>query len=158
MAEVYESYGLKSSFQMAVGTSYAKSMKHFVSWGPVFETEPSCAHMENERLSIESMILATQIYATYLAQMASPFGELIKKHSSMTSLEKGLYLLSLFAEPPYRYDVAELAELTGINRTTIYRNLTSMEKFGFLKKDEQTKVYTMGSLAEKMFLAGKTKK
>ncbi|MGN1333514.1 MAG: M20/M25/M40 family metallo-hydrolase [Anaerovoracaceae bacterium] len=157
MADVYESYGLKSSFRTAAGTSYAKSMEHFVSWGPVFETEPSCAHMENERLSIESMILASQIYATYLAKMASSFGELMKRRSSMSSLEKGLYLLSLFAEPPYRYDVAELVELTGINRTTIYRNLTSLEEFGFLKRDDRTKIYTMGPMAEKMFRAGKVK-
>lgn len=153
MAEVYESYGLKSSFQTALGTSYAKSMKHFVSFGPVFDTEPSCAHMENERLSIESMLLASKIYANYLARMASSFDEFKKKQSAMSSLEKGLYLLSLFAEPPYRYDVQTLAALTEMNRTTVYRNLTSMEHAGYLKRDEETRTYRLGLMAEKMYRA-----
>lgn len=158
MAEVYESYGLKSSFQTALGTSYAKSMKHFVSFGPIFETEPSCAHMENERLSIESMLLASKIYANYLARMASPFDEFKKKQETMSSLEKGFYLLSLFAEPPYKYDVPTLAALTEMNRTTVYRNLTSMENAGYLLRDEETKTYTMGPMAEKMYQAYKADK
>ncbi len=151
MAEVYESYGLKSSFQMALGTSYAKSMEHFVSWGPVFETEPSCAHMENERISIESMILAAQMYAGFLARTASPLDEFKEKQDSMSSLEKGFYLLGLFAQPPYRFDVPTLAALTGMNRTTVYRNLSSMEKAGFLVRDEETKTYILGPMAEKLY-------
>lgn len=153
MADVYESYGYKASFQTAVGTSYAKSMKNFVSWGPVFETEPNCAHMENERLSIEAMVVASQMYANFLARMASPFEELKKKYANMTSLEKALYLLGLFAEPPYKYDVPTLADLTGMNRTTVYRNLTSLEKAGLLTRDEETRSYTAGHMWEKMYRA-----
>lgn len=158
MSEVYESYGLKSSFQTAVGTSYAKSMDHFVSWGPIFDTEPSCAHMENERLSIGSMVLAAQMYANFLAEAASPFNEFKKKQAGMSSLEKGLYLLGMFAEPPYRFDVPTLADLTQMNRTTVYRNLTSMERAVLLERDEETKTYTIGAMAEKMYQALKMKK
>lgn len=155
MANVYESYGYKASFQTAVGTSYAKSMKNFVSWGPVFETEPNCAHMENERLSIEAMVVASQMYANFLARMASPFEDLKKKYANMTSLEKALYLLSLFAEPPYKYDVPTLSELTGMNRTTVYRNLTSLERAGLLRREEETRSYTVGDMSKKMYEAFK---
>lgn len=158
MADVYESYGYKAAFKTAVGTSYAKSMKNFVSWGPVFETEPNCAHMENERLSIGAMITAGQMYANFLARMASPFEDLKKKYANMTSLEKALYLLSLFAQPPYRYDVPTLAGLTGMNRTTVYRNLSSLEEAGFLARDEETKSYTVGEMSKKMYEAFELKK
>ena len=150
MAEVYADYGYESSFQSALGTSYAKSMKHFVSFGPVFDTEPSCAHMEDERMSITAMITATQIYTTYIATMASPIGGIRKNAEKMTSLEKALFLLSLFTDPPYHYDVPGLVELTGMNRTTVYRNLSTLEKAGLLQKDPTTKAYSLGPLAEKM--------
>ena len=150
MAEVYADYGYESSFQSALGTSYAKSMKHFVSFGPVFQTEPSCAHMEDERMSITAMITATQIYTTYIATMASPIGGIRKNAEKMTSLEKALFLLSLFTDPPYHYDVPGLVELTGMNRTTVYRNLSTLEKAGLLQKDPTTKAYSLGPLAEKM--------
>ena len=48
-----------------------------------------------------------------------------KDMDNMTSLEKGLYLLSLFAEEPYAFTIAEIVKMTGLNRTTVYRNLTS---------------------------------
>lgn len=150
MAEVYRDYGYDSSFQSALGTSYAKSMDHFVSFGPVFQTEPSCAHMEDERMSITAMVTATQIYTTYIATIASPIGSIRKNADKMTSLEKALFLLTLFTEPPYRYDVAGLAELTGMNRTTIYRNLSALESIGLLKKNTATKIYSLGPLAKKM--------
>ena len=158
MSEVYESYGYKAAFKTAVGTSYAKSMKNFVSWGPVFETEPNCAHMENERLSITAMMVAGQMYANYLARMASPFEELKTKYADMSSLDKALCLLSLFTQPPYRYDVPTLSELTGMNRTTIYRNLTSLKNAGFLRRDEESKSYTVGEMADKMYAAYTLKK
>lgn len=150
MAGVYEEYGYKSSFETAVGSSYAKSMDHFVSWGPVFETEPNCAHTEDERLSIEAMVVATQMYTTYLATMASDIGTYKTNSGKMTSLDKALFLLELFTKEPYEYDVPTLAELTGMNRTTVYRNLTSLENTGLLVRNEETKKYTLGPLAVKM--------
>lgn len=150
MADVYSDYGYDSSFQSALGTSYAKSMDHFVSFGPVFQTEPSCAHMEDERMSIAAMITATQIYATYIATVASPIGSIRKNADKMTSLEKALFLLTLFTEPPYQYDVPGLAALTGMNRTTIYRNLSALEEVGLLQRNIMTKRYSMGPLAKKM--------
>lgn len=150
MAEVYEEYGYKSTFLTAMGTSYAKAMEHFICWGPVLDTQPSCAHMENERLSIENMIVATQMYATFIARDAGAYNQLRKNNKAMSSLEKALYLLDIFAEPPYRYDVPALVDLTGMNRTTIYRNLTTLEQMAFLDRDEETRSYTLGPMAEKI--------
>lgn len=65
----------------------------------------------------------------------------------MTSLEKALYLLFLFAEEPYEYTVPELAETTGLNRTTIYRNIVTLEENGLLIKNERGKSYKLGPMA-----------
>ena len=68
----------------------------------------------------------------------------------MSSLEKALFLLKFFLRKPYEYDVHTLVGHTGMNRTTVYRNLTSLEKFGFLVKDETSKKYVLGPSAEKI--------
>ena len=66
---------------------------------------------------------------------------------SMSSLQKGLYLLTIFARVPYKFTVSQLEEMTGFNRTTIYRILSTLEKSGMLIKDSQSKSYKMGPLA-----------
>ena len=71
MARVYESFGLKNRFSTTLGTTYAKSMDNCVSWGPRFEDEPRVAHTENERMNIESILLAARIYLRYLATVAA---------------------------------------------------------------------------------------
>ena len=70
MNQVHDEYGVPSGFEVAPGTSYAKSMDRFVSWGPVFQGEPSCAHVEDERLSIDAMLLATKLYSRFISRMA----------------------------------------------------------------------------------------
>lgn len=153
MGNVYEEYGFNNSCQIALGTSYAKSMEHFVSWGPIFETEPSCAHMEDERISVDAMVKATQIYALYIGRMASAFGRYKTNLKNMSSLDKALAIMTLFAYEPYEYDVNTIVELTSINRTTVYRNLSSFVDSGILKKDEITKVYSVGEMGYRI---GKT--
>lgn len=67
MQKTCEEYGICSEFRPASGTTYAKSMPNFVSWGPVFLEDPACAHMEDERLSLDTMLLATKLYAHFLS-------------------------------------------------------------------------------------------
>jgi succinyl-diaminopimelate desuccinylase len=67
--EVSEEYGMDSGFRMAPGTSYAKSMKNFISWGPVFPDDPSTAHIENEYITIETVNIATKLYARLIGRM-----------------------------------------------------------------------------------------
>ena len=69
LKEVSEEYGMDSRFEFAPGTSYAKSMKNFVSWGPVFPNDPSMAHIEDENISIETILLATKLYARLISRM-----------------------------------------------------------------------------------------
>jgi DNA-binding IclR family transcriptional regulator len=123
-------------------------MKNFVSWGPIFPGEVNTAHMENERLSLKNMLLATKIYTLYLAREAS--GRTTRDISSMTSIEKALHLLSLFAEEPYEYTFAEVVKITGMNRTTAYRNIATLERAGLLMKDENKKTYVLGPTTYKM--------
>ncbi len=66
MQRVSLEYGVSDSFQTAAGTTYAKAIKNFVSWGPIFFEDPQSAHMEDERLSIDKMVLATKMYARFL--------------------------------------------------------------------------------------------
>jgi succinyl-diaminopimelate desuccinylase len=70
MKHAYEEFGHKSSFEVAFGTSYAKSMENFVSWGPNFPEEVNCAHMENEKISLSSFMKAAKIYTLFLARCA----------------------------------------------------------------------------------------
>ena len=46
-------------------------MDNCVSWGPRFEDEPRVAHTENERMNIESILLAARIYLRYLAAVVA---------------------------------------------------------------------------------------
>ena len=69
LKEVAEEYGMDGSFQFAPGTSYAKSMANFVSWGPVLPGEVATAHIEDERLSVETMLLATKLYGRLISRM-----------------------------------------------------------------------------------------
>lgn len=73
-----------------------------------------------------------------------------KLDGNMTSLEKALYLLFLFAEEPYEYTVPELVEMTGLNRTTIYRNIVTLEESGLLIRNERGKSYKLGPMTYHM--------
>ncbi|MGN0733031.1 MAG: M20/M25/M40 family metallo-hydrolase [Emergencia sp.] len=59
-------YGISGECRSAQGSSYAKCLENFVSWGPVFEGDSDCAHMENEEQSMEGYIKCAEIYAYYL--------------------------------------------------------------------------------------------
>lgn len=69
MREVSEEFGLEGKFCLARGTSYAKSMDNFVSWGPVFPGDPETAHIEDERISVSTVLLATKLYARFIERM-----------------------------------------------------------------------------------------
>jgi acetylornithine deacetylase/succinyl-diaminopimelate desuccinylase-like protein len=54
-------------------------MKNFVSWGPCFPEELSCAHQENERIAIDSLFCAMGIYADYMSRIVGDQEQLLKK-------------------------------------------------------------------------------
>lgn len=71
MQETMRAYGFEPDIKIASGTTYASAMPNMVSWGPVFEKESAehGAHVENERLSIKTMMTATKMYTYYLGRM-----------------------------------------------------------------------------------------
>lgn len=71
----------------------------------------------------------------------------IKSEENRTSLEKALYLLFLFGQEPYEYTIPQLVEKTGLNRTTIYRNVVTLEENDLLMKNERDKSYRLGPMA-----------
>ncbi len=71
----------------------------------------------------------------------------MKSEETMTSLEKALYLLFLFGQDPFVYTIPQLAEKTGLNRTTIYRNIVTLEENDLLMKNERDKSYRLGPMA-----------
>jgi len=64
----------------------------------------------------------------------------------MSSLEKGLYLLTIFSRVPYKFTISQLKQISNFNHTTIYRILTTLVETGMLIKDEKSKIYKMGPM------------
>lgn len=71
MERIYESYGKKNEFLPGAGCSYAKAVPNFVCWGPIFPGDLDCAHMENEQITEESLLLGAEIYTAYLYEEAT---------------------------------------------------------------------------------------
>jgi succinyl-diaminopimelate desuccinylase len=58
-----------SGFILAYGTSYAKALPNFVSFGPLFPGEPDTAHQADEYLAIDKIILACEVYAEVMKKI-----------------------------------------------------------------------------------------
>jgi len=66
MSLAAQAYEIPHDFMVGRGSSYAKAIPNFVSWGPILpDTENTC-HMENERIAIWNVLLATKLYAYWL--------------------------------------------------------------------------------------------
>ncbi len=51
------------------GGTYARSMKNAVAYGPMFPWEEDCNHQKNEHITIETLMLATKIYAEAIERL-----------------------------------------------------------------------------------------
>jgi DNA-binding IclR family transcriptional regulator len=60
------------------------------------------------------------------------------------SVEKSLKVLTQLCKSPFEYKITELAKLTKINRTTLYRILNTFENDGFITKSQDMKSYKLG--------------
>lgn len=67
MKKVLEDNGQPGECRFAPGCTYAKSIPNTVCFGPVFEGDHDCAHMDNEGQSLEHYILSAELYTQYLA-------------------------------------------------------------------------------------------
>ncbi len=63
----------------------------------------------------------------------------------MSTISKALGLLSLFSEARPRLGLTDVQRLTGRDKATVHRHLTSLEEAGFLEQDTQTRAYRLGS-------------
>ncbi|MBR6472539.1 MAG: M20/M25/M40 family metallo-hydrolase [Firmicutes bacterium] len=67
MKNVLKANGLSGECLFAPGCTYAKSIPNTVCFGPVFEGDRDCAHMDNEGQSLEHYIWSGEIITEYLA-------------------------------------------------------------------------------------------
>lgn len=69
---------------------------------------------------------------------------------NISSLEKSMKILKILSKKPYSYNVTELSNISGFNRTTVYRILSTLEKGKFIIKNENTKKYKIGAAIYQM--------
>ena len=65
----------------------------------------------------------------------------------LTTLEKGLNILSLFTVERASLSRVEISRLTGINMTSTYRFIDTLITLGYLRKDLRTKLLELGPAA-----------
>ncbi|GIE91954.1 IclR family transcriptional regulator [Actinoplanes regularis] len=60
------------------------------------------------------------------------------------SLERGLLILSAFADGGLLLGIADLARSVGLNRSTAYRYVATLAKLGYVQQDPDTRKYSLG--------------
>jgi IclR family transcriptional regulator, pca regulon regulatory protein len=65
----------------------------------------------------------------------------VNENYIVSSLVRGFQILSAFTPNRPVLRVSEIAEMTGIDQATVYRFVYTLEKLGYLVRDEDTKRY-----------------
>ena len=60
------------------------------------------------------------------------------------TLEKGLRILDLYNGEVQGFTISEIARRLGVNKTSVYRFVNTYVKLGYLRRDEQTRLYKLG--------------
>ena len=68
------------------------------------------------------------------------------------TIEKGLTILSLFDRDHQQRSLTEISELTGINKTSVYRFVNTLLRLGYLKKNSSNKQLKLGPIS---FVSGR---
>jgi IclR family pca regulon transcriptional regulator len=70
----------------------------------------------------------------------------MKKESSyvIESLQRGLYVLSLFNRERSALTLTEIVEATGLNKSTAFRVVNTLDSSGYLERDPDTRQYRPG--------------
>jgi IclR family KDG regulon transcriptional repressor len=74
----------------------------------------------------------------------SIMNEEVKENYIVSSLVKGMQILSTFTVKKPALKASEIAEETGFDQATVFRFLYTLEKQGYLVRDEETKRYRQG--------------
>jgi len=70
LSDAYKKHsGLRCEYNLAHGTSYAKAIPNFVSFGPIFPNDEDTSHEANEKIAIENLLKCTAIYAQSIANI-----------------------------------------------------------------------------------------
>ncbi|MDK2919960.1 MAG: succinyl-diaminopimelate desuccinylase [Candidatus Petromonas sp.] len=71
LKKVYEEVtGQEATLISIGGGTYARAMKNAVAFGPVFPGKPELAHMKDEYIEIEDLIINAKIYARAIYELA----------------------------------------------------------------------------------------
>jgi IclR family pca regulon transcriptional regulator len=68
------------------------------------------------------------------------------KYFSKT-IEKGLFVLSLFDRDHSKRSLSEISQITGINKTSVYRFVNTLVELGYLRKNSTNKLIRLGPRA-----------
>ncbi|MEW6402408.1 MAG: IclR family transcriptional regulator [Chloroflexota bacterium] len=71
-------------------------------------------------------------------------GEEVNENYIVSSLVRGLQILSTFTTKRPSLKVSEIAEINGLDQATVFRFVYTLEKLGYLVRDEETKRYRQG--------------
>ena len=63
------------------------------------------------------------------------------------TVEKGLIILNLFDRDHTSRRLSEIAKLTGINKTSVFRFVNTLVKLGYLRKSSQNNLLRLGPRA-----------
>lgn len=66
-------------------------------------------------------------------------------HSDVQSVRRALTILGAFSVERPQLGVAELAQIVGLNRTTVYRLVGTLESCGMLRRDAFSQKYTLSA-------------
>ena len=73
-----------------------------------------------------------------------------QENSSVQAVGRALSLLQLVAESNNSISISELVEKSGMNRTTVWRLIGTLENYGFVERDPLTKGYQLGIAANRL--------
>ncbi|MDR7319405.1 transcriptional regulator, IclR family [Brevibacillus centrosporus] len=73
-----------------------------------------------------------------------------QENSSVQAVDRALQLLQLVGESKDPISIVDLAEKSGMNRTTVWRLIGTLENHGFIERDPLTKGYLLGYAANRL--------
>jgi len=68
----------------------------------------------------------------------------------LSSLQKGLDILRLLADPPFSYTLSEMALATGMGKSGLYKILSSLRDKNFVVQEISSKKYHLGPIVLRM--------
>jgi len=63
---------------------------------------------------------------------------------NLACLDKTITILEILSKEPFSYNATELSNISGFNRTTVHRIMSTLEKRQWVIKNENTKEYKIG--------------